>query len=819
MLLRSGFHFVSVVVLAFSAVASPISAAPPILKLASGFSVERVYSVPRGSQGSWIALTADQQGRLYVADQYGPVYRIQLARVAAEIGVTRLPLEIGGVHGFAWVGSDLYAVAGQRAVSPPGLYRLCDTNHDGELDELKLLRALDGDGEHGPHAVVPSPDGKSLYVIAGNGTRRPELVRSRVPPLWGEDSPLPPLPAVVGSETRGHLGGGWVCRTDLDGREWELVSSGLRNAYALAIDPWGELFTFDSDTEFEINLPWYRPTRVLHLVSGADFGWRRGRYKVPDRAPDGWPALLPLGLGSPTAVLFPREARFPERYRRALWVADWSYGKLHALHLREAGAGFTAEAETILSGIPLPITAVCVNPGDGALYFTTGGRRTSSELFRLSWNGSDSPVASPSEAPAAPSPAVAQRHALESFHGRADSGALSVIWPQLGSDDPLIRRAARTALEAQPVATWRDRALSEKNPRSGLAALLALVRIEARENQDPILDSLRTHLRRGVPANVQTEALRVLTLALTRGGDLSAQTRAAWGTVLEETFPAGSRDADSPTLIELLIALDSRSGMQRGFAALQQAASREAQLDIARSLRARPASWSATQRSAYFAWLSGTSSWRGGASFALLLKNLRAEALTLASPAERASLETAFAASTAPVISLPARATATRQRTVDHVIKLVETTSGPRNVEHGRRMFAAAGCFVCHTFAGEGGSLGPDLTGIASRVGVRDLLEAIIEPNREISDQYGTVEITLRNGAKHSGRIINYTEQGLQLAENLLDHSNARRIPETEITAIEPSRISLMPAGLLDSLNDTEILDLLAFLRAPAISP
>jgi putative heme-binding domain-containing protein len=97
---------------------------------------------------------------------------------------------------------------------------------------------------------------------------------------------------------------------------------------------------------------------------------------------------------------------------------------------------------------------------------------------------------------------------------------------------------------------------------------------------------------------------------------------------------------------------------------------------------------------------------------------------------------------------------------------------------------------------------------------MRDLLEAIIEPSREISDQYGTVEITLRNGAKHSGRIINYTEQGLQLAENLLDHSSVRRIPESEITSIEPSRISLMPSGLLDALEPAEILDLLAFMRS-----
>lgn len=171
---------------------------------------------------------------------------------------------------------------------------------------------------------MPSPDGQSLYVLAGNATPS-SLARSRVPQLWRDDALLPPLPTILGSEAKGRLGGGWICRTDLDGRAWELVAGGLRNAYALAVDRRGELFTFDSDTEFEINLPWYRPTRVLQAVSGADFGWRGGIHKVPETAPDGWPAVLPLGLGSPTAVLFPREAKIPTHYREALWVADWSY--------------------------------------------------------------------------------------------------------------------------------------------------------------------------------------------------------------------------------------------------------------------------------------------------------------------------------------------------------------------------------------------------------------------------------------------------------------------------------------------------------------
>ena len=129
-------------------------------------------------------------------------------------------------------------------------------------------------------------------------------------------------------------------------------------------------------------------------------------------------------------------------------------------------------------------------------------------------------------------------------------------------------------------------------------------------------------------------------------------------------------------------------------------------------------------------------------------------------------------------------------------------------------MFAAAGCFACHTYNGEGGALGPDLTAAGSRLATGDLLEAIVEPSREISDQYGTSEIALRDGRRLSGRIINYTEQGLVLAENLFDPAQGVRLKESEIVTITPSKISLMPPGLLDTFSGSEILDLLAFLRS-----
>ncbi|HUR56581.1 MAG TPA: c-type cytochrome, partial [Opitutaceae bacterium] len=685
-----------------------------------------------------------------------------------------------------------------------------------ELDQVELLQALDGDGEHGPHAVVAAPDGQSLFLVAGNGTRLPERARSRVPQLGGDDSLLAPLPALMGSETRGIAPGGWIARTDLDGRAWELISVGMRNAYSLACDANGEVFTFDSDTEFELNLPWYRPTRVLHAVSGADFGWRGGALKVRDGAPDLWPALLPMGLGSPTAVLIPSRAKIPGVYRQALWVADWSYGKLSALRLQPQGATFSATREEIVSGLPLPITAVCVNPLDGALYFTTGGRRLHSALYRLRWTG---PMAADDDATLPrPTPQALARRALESFHGRANAKAIETAWTMLGHRDPFLRHAARTVLESHPASAWRAQALGETAPRPALTALLALARADAAAQQAEILARLRA-LQAGLDPSLRGDWLRVLTLAFSRGGEASPAIREEWGTRLAAMFPTG-RQEDDVALLELLVYCEAPRAAEVGVAALKAAVTREAQLDFAKSLRVLRTGWTPALRREFFDWLADTTAWRGGGTFARFLQRLRDDSLAGVPEAGRAAfgaqLAQAARKNTAPTFAPPASdRKIVRPWTTDELAALAQNDTRKRDATRGRQVFGAAGCFACHTFGEEGGALGPDLTAVARRLSTRDLIEAIVEPSREISDQYGTVQIRVRDGRTLNGRIVNLTETGLHLAENLADPANVIRLAESEIVTIEPSKVSLMPPGLLDRFEAEEILDLLAYLRRP----
>ena len=54
----------------------------------------------------------------------------------------------------------------------------------------------------------------------------------------------------------------------------------------------GDLFTYDADMEYDFNTPWYRPTRVNHVLSGGEYGWRNGAGKYPEFYYDNLPATL-----------------------------------------------------------------------------------------------------------------------------------------------------------------------------------------------------------------------------------------------------------------------------------------------------------------------------------------------------------------------------------------------------------------------------------------------------------------------------------------------------------------------------------------------
>src|SRR5205807_892538 len=141
-------------------------------------------------------------GRLIVSDQgsskdakkkdvVGRLYRVTPPAIGGkpeDTQVEQLPVELGEAHGVLWAFDSLYVVVNEgRKYKPRGLWRVTSSKNDGVLDKKQLLREIDGSGEHGPHAVLLGPDGKSLYLLHGNHTKPIKTNRTTVPPIWGED--------------------------------------------------------------------------------------------------------------------------------------------------------------------------------------------------------------------------------------------------------------------------------------------------------------------------------------------------------------------------------------------------------------------------------------------------------------------------------------------------------------------------------------------------------------------------------------------------------------------------------------------------------
>ncbi len=268
-----------------------------------------------------------------------------------------------------------------------GFYCLSDEDNDGRPETAKLLLKFTGEaGEHGAHAPVLGPDGL-IYLVLGNHTR-PETEADANSPYRGaiEGDLLPRY-----EDPRGHAAGikapgGVVVRTDTSGSFVETFAGGLRNSYDIAFNRRGDLFAYDSDMEWDLGLPWYRPTRVNFLPAGAECGWRSGWAVWPEYFYDSLPAVAETGRGSPTGMVFYNHVMYPRRYHDALFVGDWAGGRILAVRMKADGGSYTAETETLVEGRPLNVTDLTVGP-EGALYFCTGGRGTEGGIYRVVWNG------------------------------------------------------------------------------------------------------------------------------------------------------------------------------------------------------------------------------------------------------------------------------------------------------------------------------------------------------------------------------------------------------------------------------------------------
>lgn len=807
------------------------------IKAAKGFKVELLYSVPRETQGSWVNLCPDNKGRLLVSDQFGGLYRITPPKPGATLSATdvqSVPADIRAVNGMVWHNDALYVgVNDYEAKIPSGLYRVTDSDGDDNLDKVELLREFQARGDHGVHAVVPSPDGKSLFLITGNSTNPTQLAESsQVPQVWGEDHLLPSFPDGRG-HNRGRLApGGIIYKVDLEGKSFEAYANGFRNIFDAAFNRDGELFTYDADMEYDFNTPWYRPTRINHVTSGAEFGWRNGAGKRPPFYADNLPGILDIGPGSPTGVTFGYGAAFPAKYQDALYALDWSWGKLYAVHLKPEGSSYTATKEEFVTGAPLPITDAIIHPGDGAMYFTIGGRKVQSGLYRVTYVGDESTEL------VHRTPDVNEarelRHSLEAFHGRQDHGAVKVAWPNLSDDDRFVRFAARTAIEHQPVETWAERALAESDPRKQIEALLALARVtgvcpQHRDDSTPPVDTaMRERLLTAVlqidlkklDTTSQLALQRTLQVILSRFGRPEDATVLKLTEAIDPLFPSESAELNW-LLCETLAWLESPTLAAKAMAMLEAAPTQEEQVQYARSIRMLKSGWTDELKTDYFEWFLKAANYRGGASFEKFIEFIRNDAVASLSAPEKESLKEILAKKPVKKSALENlgeifAGRSETQWTLDELAQAAGTDLKHRDFANGRKMFAAAGCYACHRFQNQGGMTGPDLTTSGRRYSIRDLLDQVVNPSKVINDQFSSVKVLTDEGQIHIGVIVNLGVRrdgdAIVLNTDLTDPNQRVTIDRKTIEQLVVSKTSPMPAGLFNRMTKEEILDLTAYL-------
>ncbi len=428
---------------------SALAAGPEYLddrfQIPAGFRIYR--AAHRDLCGASLDITFDGEGRLLVGDGRS------VRRLADDDGdgvydrsdVIAEGLGGRGPQGLLVYGDQLYAVGGDGVQVFDG-YRSGDRpKRRGRIGER-----FNTGGDHDAHTILRGHDGY-LYFITGDGggtKDRRHITQERSPVLFERACS--------------------VFRISPDGKEWECVGSGGRNSPNVGINYLAEMFSFDSDMEWHVDLPWWRPVRIHHWLQGGDQGWQ-GVGAYPPYYIDCLPGIVDVGRGSPDWGVFYEHDGLPRRYRDAYLCCDYTWkspttngysttGQLYAFFFERKGAGWVAKPE------------ILVKPKPGAR--DEGGRRIAFGLVDV---------------------AVAPDGSL--FLSEHNQGVWRVIWDpdrkktvngapavspprkELPGDDAA--KLERLVSLPQPASEWsrlREVEIRETIAGDGVAALTALVR-------------------------------------------------------------------------------------------------------------------------------------------------------------------------------------------------------------------------------------------------------------------------------------------------------------------------------------------------------
>ena len=336
-------------------------------------------------------------------------------------------------------------------------------------------------------------------------------------------------------------------------------------------------------------------------------------------------------------------------------------------------------------------------------------------------------------------------------------------------------------------------------------------------------------------------ALRIIELGLARNPEPSASQIDAINQRLRPLFPSGNDSIDrelarllcrldAPLILDLLLdQMEADQGKRpllgsgyfvrnpkygKAVQDMLEAAPLSNRMHYAQMALWLKHPWSHEQRLSYFRLIAEAKTHsRGGHHYLDFWNELAETALDSIDSSSRERYESVLAATTPPLgEGLPAPIGPGRAWSLAETLELIAGGVGNRNRSNGRRSFDAAGCSLCHQINGHGGALGPDLSTLGQRFTLRDILDATLNPSQAISDQYQVTTLALNNGRSISGRMVSRDNERTLIATDLMRPTRTTSVANRNIQSRRREPVSLMPSGLLDPLNEDELLDLLSFL-------